>query len=675
MKKILLVLLLLPGVLPILANTPPRLVINLVVSSMRPDDIDRYRSQFGTGGFLRLTEGGARFTEGSYDYQQTSTPVSLATLTTGAMPSTHGVISTRWRDYIVNKTVGLIDDPSVRDPEYYHGNGAYSPRNLIAPTVGEALLRQSPDSRSVTVALDPISAVVMGGREGMTFWMDSVSCNWTTSTYYLPVLPAWVKRFNADKLYLSYIGEPWHSLLNDDKYRNKRCSDIVLMSSMAKKKRSADTSADAVKRISSKAPSESRYDNILYSPAGNCLTLQFAKTALTQLDLGKRDRTDLLNICLDAPRAIREAYGPESIEAEDMYYRLDQDLEEFLTYVYTLFKPHEVLVILTSDHGSSPSYDFGREACDRFNTRQFEVIVNGFLSARYGPGNWVLEYEDKCLYLNHNLVYEKDLSLADIQNEVATFAMQFRGVSHALSATAMRTSYFGSGYARKMQNSFYPRRSGDVIINLMPGWIEEHDHKRSSSGSMYGYDTRVPLIFYGAGILPRQIGRPDALPSARYRGSGGFGGNGTRRSYFKQYLTMANDKRQDEIIEEFSVFDEWLDKYEYLIGLSDTLPAIAPEHRTDQYLIQGCQSRVWIDARYEDGKVWFTADSDAIITKGIIALLIRVLGGRTPQEILDTDLYFIDAIGLSANLSPTRSNGLLAMIKQMRLYALAFSKK
>ena len=460
MKKILLVLLLLPGVLPILANTPPRLVINLVVSSMRPDDIDRYRSQFGTGGFLRLTEGGARFTEGSYDYQQTSTPVSLATLTTGAMPSTHGVISTRWRDYIVNKTVGLIDDPSVRDPEYYHGNGAYSPRNLIAPTVGEALLRQSPDSRSVTVALDPISAVVMGGREGMTFWMDSVSCNWTTSTYYLPVLPAWVKRFNADKLYLSYIGEPWHSLLNDDKYRNKRCSDIVLMSSMAKKKRSADTSADAVKRISSKAPSESRYDNILYSPAGNCLTLQFAKTALTQLDLGKRDRTDLLNICLDAPRAIREAYGPESIEAEDMYYRLDQDLEEFLTYVYTLFKPHEVLVILTSDHGSSPSYDFGREACDRFNTRQFEVIVNGFLSARYGPGNWVLEYED------------------------------------------------GSGYARKMQNSFYPRRSGDVIINLMPGWIEEHDHKRSSSGSMYGYDTRVPLIFYGAGILPRQIDRP-----------------------------------------------------------------------------------------------------------------------------------------------------------------------
>ena len=135
------------------------------------------------------------------------------------------------------------------------------------------------------------------------------------------------------------------------------------------------------------------------------------------------------------------------------------------------------------------------------------------------------------------------------------------------------------------------------------------------------------------------------------------------------------DKIQDEIIGEFSVFDDWLDKYDYLIGLSDSLPAIAPEHRTGQYLIEGCQSRVWIDARTDGGRIFFTADSDAIITKGIIALLIRVLNGRTPQEVLDTDLYFIDAIGLTANLSPTRANGLAAMVRQMRLYALAYASK
>lgn len=133
------------------------------------------------------------------------------------------------------------------------------------------------------------------------------------------------------------------------------------------------------------------------------------------------------------------------------------------------------------------------------------------------------------------------------------------------------------------------------------------------------------------------------------------------------------DQRQEQIIEDFEIFDEWLDRYEYLIELSNDLPLIAEQSKTPEHVIEGCQSRVWIDAKLDaEGKMEFTADSDAIITKGIIALLIGVLNGRTPKEVLETELYFIDAIGLSENLSPTRSNGLLAMIKQMRLFAMAF---
>lgn len=135
------------------------------------------------------------------------------------------------------------------------------------------------------------------------------------------------------------------------------------------------------------------------------------------------------------------------------------------------------------------------------------------------------------------------------------------------------------------------------------------------------------------------------------------------------------DSVQNEIIEEFSMFEDWLDKYDYLISLSDSLPVIDPSHKTEQYIIEGCQSRVWVDARLEDGKIYYSADSDAIIVKGILALLIRAMQGRTPQQILDLDLYFIEAIGLQENLSPTRGNGVLATIKQMRLFALAFSTK
>lgn len=132
---------------------------------------------------------------------------------------------------------------------------------------------------------------------------------------------------------------------------------------------------------------------------------------------------------------------------------------------------------------------------------------------------------------------------------------------------------------------------------------------------------------------------------------------------------------EEEIVSEFALFDDWMDKYDHLISLGRELPLIDESLKTDDRIIRGCQSKVWLDAGMEDGKVQFTADSDAIITKGIIATLVRVLNGSTPAGILETDLYFIDRIGLKEHLSPTRSNGLLAMVKQMKIYALAFQAK
>lgn len=132
---------------------------------------------------------------------------------------------------------------------------------------------------------------------------------------------------------------------------------------------------------------------------------------------------------------------------------------------------------------------------------------------------------------------------------------------------------------------------------------------------------------------------------------------------------------QNEIIDEMSIFDDWMDKYNYIIDLAKDLPEIDAQYRTQQYLIEGCQSKVWINADLKDGKIQYTADSDAIITKGIIALLIRVMNDHTPKELMDIDLFFLEAIGLRENLSPNRANGLIAMIKQMKLYAIAYNAK
>lgn len=132
---------------------------------------------------------------------------------------------------------------------------------------------------------------------------------------------------------------------------------------------------------------------------------------------------------------------------------------------------------------------------------------------------------------------------------------------------------------------------------------------------------------------------------------------------------------QQEIVEEFALFDEWMDKYEHIIELGKDLPLIDEQYKTDENLIKGCQSKVWLHAELKDGKIIFTADSDAIITKGIVGLVISVFSNHTPQEIIDADLFFIDQIGLQEHLSPTRSNGLLSMLKQIRMYAIAFQAK
>ena len=469
------------------AAAQPRLIVQIVVGSMRGEDLDRYAANFGEGGFRRLTEGGTVYADSRYDYLQTTTPVSLATLTTGAMPSTHGVIGSRWVDYTTNKVVELT--AGRKGPGPYH---------LIAPTLAETLLQHAPGSRAVTVAAEAASAVVTAGRGGEVFWLDPERCDWVTSPYYAAEVPEWIARSNRERYNLSYITSEWRTLLERGRYLNTRSYDIA--PAVKGKKEKEQTAAGRLKL-------QSDFERLLYTPAGNTAVLGLAKQAIAQYRLGDDKTPDLLNICLDTPRRISEAYGPESVEVEDMYYRLDRDLADFLTFVFAQVKDGNAMVVLTSDHGTSPSYDAGPEEADRFNPRQFEVIVNGFLNVRYGMGDWVVDYSDKCVWLNHNLIYERGLNLAEVQNEVAIFAMQFSGVSHALAATAMRTSYFGSGYARRMQNSFYPRRSGDVILNLMPGWIEEQERCWSMSGSMYGYDTEVPLVFYGKGAGPQRVNR------------------------------------------------------------------------------------------------------------------------------------------------------------------------
>lgn len=478
-----------------MAQTEPRLVVNIVISSMGAEDLDRYADNFSSAGLRRIINGGQRFTNASYDYMQTTTPVSLATLSTGATPSIHGVVADRWFDYVGNKEVMLIEDRKEQSVNYSGGSGNYSPRNLVAQTLSDALAQQHPDSHIATIAVEPLSAIVMAGRSGEVYWMETLQSSWTTSSYYSKELPKWIADYNYQDQNEEYAIKRWTSLLPYDNYHNSQVSVVEGLQSKTNKR-----IIHVQETPLAKGTMDDIYYQMCYTPAGNSAMLAFAREVVAHNKMGGDAVPDMLNIVLDTPRLISNRFGPESVEYEDMLYRLDRDLESFLSFLSTqVAAPEQLLIVLTSDHGTSPSYNATEDVRERFNVRQAEVITNAFIGSLYGNGDWILGCIDRAIYLNHNLIMDKGLSLEKIQNDVATFVMQLRGVSQAVTAESMRGSYFGSGYGRKIQNGFYPRRSGDVVLNLMPEWIEEREQTRSMSGSMYRYDTQVPLIIYGAG--------------------------------------------------------------------------------------------------------------------------------------------------------------------------------
>lgn len=478
-------------------SVKPRLVVNIVVSSMHANDLTHYADNFTSGGFARLMSGGAWFTNASFDYMQTTTPVSLATISTGAMPSVHGVVADRWFEYIGNKQISLIDDSKEQSVNYSSGSGTYSPRQLSAETIGDALAEYNPQSIIRTIAVEPTSAIIMAGHAGEAYWMENLQTDWTTSSYYTKELPRWISEYNRSDCNDELMYKSWTPLLNIDKYHNSQVICINIDKNNSKKK--LQTLVDEKPLATGNLIDV--YEQMCYTPAGNTALFAFAKQTIIKNEMGQDEEVDMLNIVLDTPRLISGRYGVESIEYEDMLYRLDRDLEEFLTFTLAqVTDPREVIVTLCSDHGTSPAFNSQGKELERFNVRQAEVITNAFIGSQHGNGDWVLGVIDNAIYLNHNLIYEKGLSIADMQYDVATFVMQLRGVAHAISAEALRSSYFGSGYGRKIQNGFYPRRSGDVIINLMPGWITEENNIRSKSGSMYRYDTHVPLLIYGGGV-------------------------------------------------------------------------------------------------------------------------------------------------------------------------------
>lgn len=498
-----------------LPSENPKLIVQIVVSQMRYDYLYRYWDKYSDNGFKQLVENGTLCKNAHYNYHLTQNAPGIATIATGTNPSMHGIVADKWYDRLSEEIVEATYDNSTQTIGSYVESGKLSPRNLLSTTISDELkLANNFYSKAIGISINGPEAVLSVGHSAdAAYWFDPEIGNWITSSYYLDSLPNWVHDFNLKKYPETYVNREWTTLLPLDQY-TESFTGSLLDKSMDKDKEGF--SILNLLKIRKEAKS---YEILTSTPFGNTFTKDFAITCMVQEELGQKDTTDFLAINFTATNVIGHRFGPSSIEIEDTYIRLDKDLEHLLAFIDETIGMENTLIYLTSDHGVSYAPENLKKANlpgGIFEPNSAIALLNSYMDIIYGNGDWIKFYNEKQIYLNHNLIENTQLSFEEIQSKIALFMTQFTGVSNAVTAYSLQNTYFSEGISNKIQNSFYPKRGGDVILNLEPGWIERSSNA-SNNNSGYTYDTHVPLIFYGWKIkrntISRKINMEDIAPT------------------------------------------------------------------------------------------------------------------------------------------------------------------
>jgi predicted AlkP superfamily pyrophosphatase or phosphodiesterase len=378
--------------------------------------------------------------------------------------------------------------------------------NLFGSTISDELrLSNNLKSRVYSVALNEKAAVLGGGHlANSAWWFDIETGSMMTSSFYKEAVPDWVTEFNSKKFADIYLERKWELTLPIDEYteslREPNTFKIPFDS------RNTSFPYD-LKRIRGRA---SRFDLLTLTPYGNTFTKDFALSLLVNEELGRKDHTDFLFLSFSANSNIGHRFGILSIELQDAYLQLDQDIAHFLSFIDENYGKENVLIVFTSDRGANhnPGYlENIRMPSGTFNQMQAMILLRSYMNATLGNGDWVKGYHSRQIYLNHQLIEDSKLSLVELQGKVARFMIQLSGISAAVPSYILQQNYFGSGLQHKMQNGYNQKRSGDVIIALQPGWNERNSNINSSN-ALPVTENHVPLVLFGWKMNRIAISRP-----------------------------------------------------------------------------------------------------------------------------------------------------------------------
>ena len=475
--------------------TRPKLVVGLVVDQMRWDYLYRYYNRYSNGGFKRLINEGFSVENTFIPYTPTYTACGHTCIYTGSVPAVHGIIGNDWYDPETKKNVYCTEDSSVSTVgSTPSSEGSMSPKNMLTTTITDEL-RLATNFRGKVIGIslkDRGSILPAGHAANAAYWYQGSTGNWITSTYYMKEVPTWIADYNKLKLANKFYAKNWETLYPINTYVNSTKDEN------AYEGKSSTFPHQLTQNV------DKNFDAIRSTPYGNTITLDLAKLAILSEDLGQDNITDFLAVSCSSTDYVGHAYGPNSVEAEDTYLRLDKDFEEFFNYLDKKVGKGNYTVFLTADHGAAHVPGFMQEnklPSGVVSDRDIANKLNAYLNDKFKVNNVVLRSMNNQIIFDHDKTDKSDVSFDVIKSASVEFLKRLDGFQNAVDISKISQATIQEIQKKMITNGYNARRSGDIYYVLQPNWFNG-----SSTGTTHGnwnpYDSHIPLVFMGWGIKP-----------------------------------------------------------------------------------------------------------------------------------------------------------------------------
>lgn len=490
------------------AAQSPKLVVGVVVDQMRWDYLQRYAAQFGSDGFARLMKKGFVYSNCQIPYIPTYTAPGHASIYTGTVPAMHGIAGNEWIKSKDLKSQYCVEDETVYPIGGTDKAGKMSPKNMLSSSLGDELkLATNFKGKTIGIAIKDRSAILPAGHGAdAAYWYDSDSMNWISSSWYMKELPAWVKRFNAQKRNLQLLSNGW------EKDAALRMGQSTADESPYEKpfRKENSTSFPHLKNLND----AERAAQIRVSPQGSSFTLEFAREAVIEEKLGTDAYTDLLAISFSSPDYVGHQFGTYAQETEDIYRNLDRDLGAFLKFLDQKVGKDQYLLFLTADHGAAHNAMMLQDssmAAGLYEDQNLLNAANQILLQAFGDSNWVVKINNQQVYLNPQRLLAQKHTPLEIATILENNLPETFGVMKVVDLQHLRESSLPAPVLETVINGYYPPRAGHLQILFKPGWMSEHYHQGTTHGTHYRYDTHIPLLFFGWGIKAGKSVAPCAM--------------------------------------------------------------------------------------------------------------------------------------------------------------------